>query len=426
MTASHISLFNLAVYLYDEGYYDSFKARTEEKVLTGMVQGFCNSALVKQGLVFHQAESRIFDMGSGPCDTSLLYYLSTGFKCAKVTVRAVDENAQYVGGQDLATREHTTYLKSDAYRNFQVAQKEFNARGIELDFRSSQGDAFNGQSVANVSVENDVTPNSFDMAFLSHLFYHVAPKDGLSSEQRLDNALNDVARNILKKEGIAVAYHVAIGEKDDNYSFQYFRDNFGSKSSSVALHSNTDAMDTKDPATKIERSCVKQGITCRTLRVNTKLHFSDELFDDTGKIKNDVKAIFKNPDRYQELLKTPELYQDLKSIYFIVQRSANEMSADKSETGLDNLMEKILDVIQDTSDEYGHHLIMHEKMQLITNPERPIEIQEKVDAVLQEVESQMGILYEAAAKKFFERGQHQGLINQAETSAKVVRSAIAE
>jgi len=402
MATSHSRLFNLAVYLYDEGYYDSFKARTDEKILTGMIQCLFNRALVRQGLVFHKDKSNVFDMGSGPCDTSLLHYLSSGFQTAKIVVKAVDENAKYVGGIDLVTGKRTTYLESDAYKNFQTAQKEFRARGIELDLRSCQGDAFNGQSVANVSIDNDITPSSFDLAFLSHLFYHVAPKDGLSSEQRLDNALNDVARNVLKKEGVAVAYHVAVGGIDDDYSFQFFRDNFGSSSSNAARHSNTDAMDIKDPATKIENSCAKQGITCSTLRFDTKLRFSKQLFDNSGKVKADVKDIFKNTARYKELLESPELYEDLKSIYFIVQRSADEMAADKSVTGLDNLMNKILDAIQNTSDKHGHYLITHEKMQLITNPKRSAEMQGKIDAILQEIESQRGALYEAATQKFFE------------------------
>jgi hypothetical protein len=308
MSSTPISLFNLAVYLYDEGYYDSFKKGTDEKILTGMVQSAFNGALTRRDLVFNQKETRVFDMGSGPCDTSLRHYLSSGFESAKIVLRAVDENARYVGGQDLATGEQVPYAKSDAHRNFLAAHREFGDRGIELDFRSSQADAFNGQSIANASVEGDIEPNSFDLALLSHLFYHVAPKDGLSSEQRLDLALNDIARNVLKKVGVAVAYHVAIGGREDDYSFQYFRDNFGSKSDSAARHSNTDAMDTKDPATKIEKSCAKQGIICRTMKMETKLRFSAELFDHAGKVKGETREVFKNPERYQELLKAPGLF----------------------------------------------------------------------------------------------------------------------
>lgn len=398
-------LFNLAVYLYDEGYYDSFKARTNEKILTGMIQGLFNSALERRGLVFHSKESRIFDMGSGPCDTSLLHYLSSGFQSKKITVLATDENAQYVGGWDLATGKHTPYLESDAYGNFQIAQRELRARGIELDFRSSQADAFNGRSIANVSVNDDISPNSFDLAFLSHLFYHVAPKDGLSSEQRLDLALSDVTQNVLKNDGVAVAYHVARGEAGDDYSFQFFRDTFGSKSGGAAHHSNTDAMDTKDPATQIEKSCARQGITCRTLKFDTKLRFSEALFDGFGKIKGEVREIFKNPVRYHELPDSSALYEDLKSLYFIVQRAAHELARDQSGTGLETFMEEALSAIQHTSDGHGHYLVTHEKMQLLTNPERSTEMQENADSTLREVESQMEALEKTTTLKFFTQSQ---------------------
>jgi hypothetical protein len=319
-------------YVYED-IYPAFKATTDEKEITARInRSFLNHLAALDLVIEGHRPTTVADIGCGPCDT-LVRYLN-GVTCPQgFIVRATDFLPAYADAHD-----------GEALRILAAAQSENTLKII--DFSTQAGDAFGGRLLDLLSAPRDGTSmrHAFYIVFASHMMYHA------ESTSQVDRFLTDVAGNLLATGGVCVMYHVAITQR----TFQEFRARFGSQAGASAA-SNTGAVTIDDPPTQIAAACKSLGLPLYQMEFVTKSHF--------GALGDDEWRAFKDPGAYDALaVSNPGAYEDLKRLYFVVQRAPLEFAADRAATGLTAFIDEIRPVIE------ANHgaLPLAERMQVCT------------------------------------------------------------
>jgi len=318
-------------YVYED-IYPAFKAATDEKEKTSRInQSFLNH-LATENLVLTAGQPILTaDIGSGPCDT-LIKYLSGVAGAAGFDVRATDYLAEY------ADPRH-----GKAWRNLAAAQAEGRLNLARFSVRA--GDSFGGNLLDLVSdAENrPASAHAFRLVFASHVMYHA---ESLADVTR---CIGDIAANLLDyHQGVAILYHIA----NTTGTFQEFRARYGSRSDR-APNSDTGAVTIDDPPARIAAACREFGLPLYELRFESGVRF--------GSLSSKEWRIFHDPLAYDHLAQeNPTAYEDLKKLYFIVQRAPLEFADDRSETGLASFIARISRVIEE-----NHGILaMAERMQV--------------------------------------------------------------
>jgi hypothetical protein len=167
-------------------------------------------------------------------------------------------------------------------------------------------------------------------------------------------------------------YHVA----NTRGTFQEFRACFGSQASATA-GSDTGAVTIDDPPAQIAAACSGMRLPLHQIEFVTKLHF--------GSLRDDEWRAFKDPLTYDALADSnPGAYEDLKRLYFVVQRAPLEFAEDRSATGLKVFIDEIRQAI-----EANHGVLpLAERMQVFSrNDASPILGQTIPDALAASVKA---------------------------------------
>jgi hypothetical protein len=329
--------FVLDRYVYED-IYPAFKAATDEKETTAWInQAFLN-CLAEQNLVVTGNEPIVTaDIGSGPCDT-IIKYLTGVNSPAGFDIRATDYIPEYADSE-----------RGIALRNLAAAQADGTLR--LASFSTQAGNAFGGNLLDLLSHANDrIKPaNAFRLVFASHLMYHAgSPAD-------VNRLIADVATNLLHNEGISILYHVANTPR----TFQEFRARFGSQSGGPS-NSDTGAVTIDDPSAQIATACGQLQLSLDELEFVTDLRF--------GPLSDSEWQSFQNPLTYDQIAEhNPGAYEDLKRLYFVVQRAPLEFASDDSATGLLAFINQIRPVI----DENRGVLPLAERMQVFSRGDGP-------------------------------------------------------
>jgi hypothetical protein len=158
--------------------------------------------------------------------------------------------------------------------------------------------------------------------------YHA---EASSDVQRL---IADVASNVLARDAVCILYHIA----NTRGTFQEFRARFGSNAGATA-GSDTGAVTIDDPPAQIVAACDETRLPLYQTEFVTNLHF--------GSLGDDEWRAFKDPLTYDALADSnPCAYEDLKRLYFVVQRAPLEFAEDHSATGLKVFIDGIRQVIE--------------------------------------------------------------------------------
>jgi hypothetical protein len=170
--------------------------------------------------------------------------------------------------------------------------------------------------------------SAFRIVFASHVMYHA---EASSDVQRL---IADVASNVLARDAVCILYHIA----NTRGTFQEFRARFGSNAGATA-GSDTGAVTIDDPPAQIVAACDETRLPLYQTEFVTNLHF--------GSLGDDEWRAFKDPLTYDALADSnPCAYEDLKRLYFVVQRAPLEFAHDHSATGLKIFIDEIRQVIE--------------------------------------------------------------------------------
>ena len=324
-------------YIYEDN-YPAFKSATDEKDKTARInQAFLNY-LASKSLVLNGNEPILTaDIGCGPCDTLIKYLTGVPF-AAGFDIRATDYIPEYADPE-----------RGIAVSNLAAAQ----ANGVLRlsGFSVKAGDAFGGNLLDLVSRSEDrIKPaNAFRMVFASHLMYHA------ETAADVERLIGDAATNLLASGGIAILYHVA----NMPHTFQEFRARFGSQSSTPS-NSDTGAVTIDDPPAQIAHACGKLGLPLHELHFVTDLRF--------GPLRDADWQNFSDPLTYDRLAeRNPDAYEDLKRLYFMVQRAPLEFANDNSGTGLAAFNEQIRPVIEKNRGV----LPLAERMQVFSRADAP-------------------------------------------------------
>src|SRR5216683_3947613 len=303
-------------YVYED-IYPAFKAATDEKEKTARInQAFLNY-LARKSLVLTGNEPVLTAyIGSGPCDT-LIKYLTGVIFAAGFDVRATDYIPEYADPE-----------LGIALRNLAAARADGTLR--LAGFSVKLGNAFGGNLLDLLSCSNDrVKPaNAFRLVFASHLMYHA---ERTADVERL---IFDVGANLLANDGLAILYHLA----NTPGTFQEFRARFGSQSGRPS-NSDTGAVTIDDPPAQITSACGELRLPLFELQFVTDLRF--------GPLSDNEWQSFEAPLTYDHVAeRNPGAYEDLKRLYFVVQRAPLEFASDHSANGLSAFIKQIRPVIE--------------------------------------------------------------------------------
>jgi hypothetical protein len=141
-------------------------------------------------------------------------------------------------------------------------------------------------------------------------------------------------------------------------TFQGYRARFGSETGTSP--SDTGAVTIDDPPTQIANVCAELGLPIHQMDFTARVRF--------GALGDDEWGAFKEPDSYDALAQSNAgAYEDLKRLYFIVQRSPREFAADRSKCGLVQFMNEMRALLART---HGA-LPLAERMQVFTRADAP-------------------------------------------------------
>lgn len=331
-------------YVYED-IYPAFKAATDEKEVTANINRRFLNHLAKRNLVLAgRSPVAVADIGCGPCDTLVKYLSGVDFPPGFI-IRATDYIPEY------ADSTHGEALKTLAAAG--------TAGAIKLAaFSTRAGDAFGGNLIELLSDPECRAPQrrAFSIALASHVLYHA---DSASDALRL---VADIAGNILARDGACILYHLA----KTAGTFQEFRARFGSQAGAAA-DSDTGAVTIDDPPAQIDAACQQLGLPLCQSEFVANLRF--------GLLRDDQWRSFKDPEAYDALADSNRgAYEDLKRLYFVVQRAPVEFAADRSPTGLNNFIDEIRQVIEAN----GGILPLAERMQVFLTSDASPALRETV------------------------------------------------
>ncbi len=335
-------------YVYED-IYPAYKAATDEKELTAKINRAFLNALAKSRLVLTGDDPlAVADIGCGPCDTLIRYLAEVTF-APGFEVRATDFLPAYADSEN-----------GEALRLLSEAKA---AGALKLSgFSTRAGDAFAGSLLPLLSGPDDGgrMRGAFRIVFASHVIYHAQDS---AAVQRF---IADVADNLLAQDGVCVMYHVGYAKG----TFQEFRARFGSRAESNR-ESNTGAVTIDDPPARIAAACESLRLPFWDAKFISDLWF--------GKLSDEHWEHFKVPDRYDSLARSdPAAYEDLKRLYFVVQRAPKEFAADHSATGLP----RFLDEIRSAIEFHGNNLPATERMQIFCRDDAPARLREGIERAI--------------------------------------------
>ena len=335
-------------YVYED-IYPAFKAATDEKEITARINRTFLNHLAQRNLVLTgDGPAPVADIGCGPCDTLIKYLTGVNYAPGFI-LRATDYIPEYADAE-----------RGEALQHLAAAQA---GKLIKIaSFSVRAGNAFGGNLLELLSGQHDGAKmrNAFRVVFASHVMYHA---EGSSHVQRL---IADVADNLLSREGMCILFHIANAPG----TFQEFRARFGSEAG-ANRDSDTGAVTIDDPPAQIGAACSATGALFYQTEFATKLHF--------GLLRDDEWRAFKDPRTYDALAQSdPAAYEDLKRLYFVVQRAPLEFAADHSATGLGAFIDEIRPVIE------GNHGVLpsSERMQVFIRADAPPTLAATIPAAL--------------------------------------------
>lgn len=306
-------------YVYED-IYPAFKEATDEKEITAnLSRGFLNYLAQRNLILAGNTPAAVADIGCGPCDTLIMYLSGVLFEPGFI-VRATDYLVEYADAE-----------RGEALQMLKAAQA---ANSIKLaGFSVRAGDAFGGKLLDLLSGPQDGARmrRAFNLVYASHVMYHAETS---SEVQRI---LADVADNLLSSNGICILFHIA----NRPGTFQDFRARFGSQAGATS-DSDTGAVTIDDPPAQIGAACASLQLPLYQMEFVTTQRFDSR--------RDDEWRAFKDPQSYDALADSnPAAYEDLKRLYFIVQRAPLEFAADRSATGLNVFVDEIRQVIEANS-----------------------------------------------------------------------------
>jgi hypothetical protein len=303
-------------YVYED-IYPAFKEATDEKQITAKLsRDFLNYLAQRNLILTGNTPAAVADIGCGPCDTLIMYLSGVLFEPG-FTVRATDYLAEYADAE-----------RGEALLTLKEAQA---ANSIKLaGFSVRAGDAFDGKLLDLLSGPQDGARmrRAFSLVYASHVMYHA------ETSSEVERLLADVADNILASNGICILFHIA----NRPGTFQDFRARFGSQAGATS-DSDTGAVTIDDPPAQISAACARLRLPLYQMEFVTTQRFDSQ--------RDDEWQAFKNPQTYDALADSnPAAYEDLKRLYFIVQRTPLEFAEDRSSTGLNVFIDEARRVIE--------------------------------------------------------------------------------
>lgn len=171
----------------------------------------------------------------------------------------------------------------------------------------------------------------FRLIFLSHCVYYFID-DGQENHQQLKEVIGKLESDLLAQDGIIVLFHSTLVPNSFAVMVAKFSFNRLKDITPTAEEYNQFSCDAV-----IRSVCHQLGLRCFELSYFSPLYLSQYL--------SQYADIFKDPNRYDELLSNDEALQDLYRLLFMAHRSPQDLYQDTSSTGLTNLVDQVIKMV---------------------------------------------------------------------------------
>ena len=119
----------------------------------------------------------------------------------------------------------------------------------------------------------------------------------------------------------------------------------------------------------VRKSCNELGLTCYDIKYRYGSYFSKNLIK--------YRDVFKDPNRYHELLDNHDALQDFYRILFIAHRPLENAIANKSPRGWNQLVDNVIDLVE----KYGYVPLLP-CMQVVLGRQASPELKRKVEVAV--------------------------------------------
>ncbi|EDV20193.1 hypothetical protein TrispH2_011258 [Trichoplax sp. H2] len=326
--------------------------------------------LEDQGLFCREDQTTLVgDIGCGDGGATVHYLKNIQFK-GGLDVRVTDKQPEFAGSD----------TSSDQNKNSKACLAEeilSNAKQSQIiplkNYQVRYGDIL-ADDVAQLLYTNEemkASMNRFDLVYLSHILYY-ARYNHQNGRYGVTHVVDSVATDLLSENGVAILFHS--GLRFSKYA--YFRIAYFTRGVIQNVDPTDEEIKRLSTDCAIRDACNELGLTCFEIPYKFDLCFSKDI--------RKYSDIYKDPSRYHELRGNPSAIKDLRVIIFMSHRSPEDLYADKSPRGLNNLVDRIVDAVENNG-----CVDLFSFMQIILSRKASAEFKQKIERAVKECQNQL-------------------------------------
>ncbi|EDV20139.1 uncharacterized protein TRIADDRAFT_61334 [Trichoplax adhaerens] len=349
------------IFEYDKAFL-GYKSRNNDHQLLSLLNHSFLKELESDGLFRREDQPTIVgDIGCGDADAIIRYLQNVEFK-GGLDIRAIDKHPVFAGiDQSTDEKGNSKKEKGLAEENFSKVEQ---AQTIPLkSFQVKYGDILQDDVVQLLLRDEEMktSMNRFNLVFMSHAVYY-ARGQHKNGRYGVTNLVDSVASNLLSDDGVAILFHTSLSPVPHSYLARAYY------TRGVIENETPTEEEYKSLSVDyiIRSSCNELGLTYFEIPYTFKLFQSKEY--------KKYSDIYKDPSRYHELQGNAIALQGLYATIFIGHRSPDNMHADQSPRGLNHVVDKVIDAI-DNND--GFEVVSC--MQIILSRKASDEFKQKIE-----------------------------------------------
>ncbi|RDD38115.1 hypothetical protein TrispH2_009866 [Trichoplax sp. H2] len=362
-------------YNFDQSLLAFERKSNAPEIICRVVQSFLKG-LQQNSIVFHGDQTiKIAEIACGPGNRTIGYFKGIDFQPG-YDIRATDINATFTGENGFnfssckgneGTNAASVLGKNE--KNLGLTVKAYlqaiTTQSMPLKtFSIKRGNAFLENPLhLLVSRSDDIQSerSTFSLVNIFHCLYYVFNEK--EPEEAFQRFFHSLKHDILADNGVALFCHSTLKPNSHialeyKYAFQSIHD----------IHPTTQEYEKYSLDHIIEKNCQKNNLPCYKVEFLTKVHFTQALFDQ--------QDIIRDIYRYDEL--DENAIDDIHRLLFIARRSPMELYKDKSDIGLNHLLDTVQAIVRNDGG-----ILEHNALQVVLSQNASQQQKQAVECLLE-------------------------------------------
>lgn len=370
---------------YDKILFAFYATNSSTKTTCNLIQSFFKALRYKSSTIFRSGESlKVAEIACGPGERTIQYFKDIDFYSG-FDIRATDLNVTFTGENGFNFLSPSNDAKTAATaelnnhgNNLGLTTRTFleaiSSQTIPIKtFSITRGNIF-GDSLLDLldyeKIGMQSLKNTFPVAIACHCLYYIFDqKDPESIYRRF---LRSITTDILAKDGIAIFCHSALKPN----TFITLEHKFTMRNIENCENPTDEEYQKYSCDAIIENYCRDNNLTCYRVDYRTSCKFTRSFFDH--------EDIFRDIHRYDEL--NDDAIGDLYRMLFIARRSPRDLYMDKSETGLNNLIDTVIARLKE-----GGQITEYNVFQVVLSPNASHQLKAEVESIMQMLQTTISI-----------------------------------